>query len=847
MKRKQSGRRQSTSEPRTGTEGADPVSTAVTEKRRRLRTDRLFKQCPKNWLSFRTTADLQAPKGTVGQRRALTALEFGLEIRKKGYNVFAVGLPGTGKATSVRRLLERRSMREKTPPDICYVFNFDAPQHPRVLLLPSGRAKVLSSQMDNLVDDLLRRIPRFLSSKMLSNLRAKLTADFRTRVDRIRETLMQTAHEHGLWVQQEQDRLLIAPLVEGEPIGPADFESMPPEVKQVLEQRVLTFQQRIANFERAKTKMEREVEAQILEEEKRAIEPYVDELIEEIVEAHRADAGKAQWEPLAAYLEEVRGFILDNHRSFITTDEGQHEETNEAQATSLDIEPGREGGDEVSDFVELQVNVLVDNGSLKGAPVVFERHPTRQNLLGYLEYRDQHGALQTDHTLVRPGALHRANGGYLVLQAAELDEESNAWSGLRRALDHERIGVAETREEGQRLAGRATPHSMALDVKVVLLCSVDNKPSFQDDDLEFERLFKVKADFEESFPRRKSNVMKLARFMAQVAREEKLRPFDRGAVGRVVEFCARQAEDQKRLSARLALVVDLMGEADYWAQRAKNKTVGAVHVKRALAARRERHSKLEDQIMEEIRQGQLLIDTRGSVVGQINGIAVYDMGDHVFGVPSRITARTYVGGQGVVNIDREVKLSGAIHDKGALILVGYLGGRFAIEHRLALSASITFEQSYEEVEGDSASATELFALLSSLADVPIRQAVAATGSVNQNGELQPIGAVNEKIEGVYRLCKSRKLTGEQGVIIPQSNVSHLMLDREVVAAVKKKRFQIWAVRNVDEGMEILTGYRAGKQRRDGSWTPGSINDRVARRLASFAQKVNACRITPSTS
>jgi lon-related putative ATP-dependent protease len=770
----------------------------------------------------------------VGQQRALRALGFGLEIRKKGYNIVAVGLPGTGKTSSVERLLRHRAAREKNPGDICYVHNFDDAQRPKALVLPPGNGRLLASQMEQLVDDLHRRVPRILSSRLLANQRAKITADFRSQVEQARRELMSTAREHGLKVDEYEDRLLIAPLVEGEPIGPEDFDSMPPEVKQVLEERVLTFQQRMANFERAKGKMEREVEERIVAQERSAIEPYVEDLLSEIKDAH--DDGR---DLIEAYLAKVHTFVLENHRRFLGQEEQPGEEGGEGQEPSVDIDPHPDAarGEDIAELVELQVNVLVYRDDGSGAPVVVERHPTRQNLLGFLEYRDQHGALQTDHTLIRPGALHRANGGYLMLQAAELDQEANAWEALRRALDHQEVRVDENREEGQRLAGSVDPESIPLDAKVILIGTGDAVSSFQDDDLDFERLFKVKADFEESFPRTKANVEQLARFMGQVAREEKLRSLSRAGAARMVEYCCREAENQKRLSARLALVVDLIAEADYWARRSRRKRIEPDHIDRALAARLERHSKLEDQILEDIRQGQLLIDTQGSVVGQINGIAIYDMGDHIFGVPSRITARAYAGRQGVVNIDREVKLSGAIHDKGALILVGYLGGRFALSHGLALSASITFEQSYEEVEGDSASATELFALLSCLADVPIRQAIAATGSVNQQGELQAIGGVNEKIEGVFRLCRTRGLTGEQGVIIPNSNVGQLMLRKEVIDAVRSRRFHIWAVRDVDEGMEILTGFAAGKLRKDGTWTPGSINDRVARRLAAFSRMV----------
>lgn len=777
---------------------------------------------------FDRTDELEPLTGIVGQRRAVRAIEFGLIIRKRGYNIFAVGAPGSGKTSTVRRILNQKAPRERTPPDICYIYNFLDRSLPRVLLLPSGQGQVLAKDMDVLVKELSRQIAKMLNARSLALLRAELMARFELAADRALKRLIREAGRQGLFVQQDEDRLLIAPIVGGEPIGPDEFEKMPLEVKQVLEEKVYTFQQRIASFERFRSRMERETAEAILDRERTAIEPFLDQMLAELRERHKSGGPK-----MTEYLDQVREFVLENHRRFVPQEEARTE-SNESRG--VQDAAAESGSEETTELVELQVNVLVDRSRQKGTPVVFEQNPSVANLMGHLEYREQLGALHTDHTLVRPGALHRANGGYLVIQAAELLNNTSAWDALKRALVHQKVTPEESAEEGHRLAGTVKPEPVPLDVKVIFLGTQEIYSIFQANEPEFDRLFKVKADFEESMVRNKTNIRKLARFLSLVIKEEAYLPMSAAAVAEVIDFSSRLAQHQSRLSTQLSAMVDLLSESDYCARRESHRTIEASNVKSALRERRLRHCKIEDLIFDEIREGQLLIDTSGKVVGQMNGIAVYDMGDYIFGTLSRISARTYVGQTGVVNIDREVKLSGAIHDKGALILVGFLGGRFALSHPLSLSASITFEQSYEEVEGDSASATELFTLLSSLSGIPICQSIAATGSVNQQGEIQPIGSVNEKVEGVFQVCKKRGLDGRQGVIIPRANIRHLMLNEEVIEAVRKGQFHIWAISHIDQGIEILTGCPAGRQKKNG-WTADSINDLVARRLQEFAKRM----------
>jgi len=496
-------------------------------------------------------------------------------------------------------------------------------------------------------------------------------------------------------------------------------------------------------------------------------------------------------------------------------------------------------------FDRYRVNVLVEHGDGDGAPVVMELHPTCQNLLGRIDHQAHMGALFTDFMLVKAGALHRANGGYLILQANDILLHPMSWFALKKVLRHKEIRIEEMQEEGRpRVTGTVRPQSVPLDVKVILVGNEDTYYLLQNHDEEFNRLFKVKSDFCHAMDRTPENLRAMACFLGQIAREEKFLPLHARAVARIVEYASQMAEDQEMVSNRTSSMIDLVAESDFWAhQRQKRpRFIDVKDVDRALEERARRHSRIEKMALREIQSGTVLIDTVGAVVGQINGMAVYDLGDYAFGIPSRITAITHAGDKGIINIDREVNLSGNIHDKGTLILTGYISGRFARNKPMNLSASITFEQTYNQVEGDSASSTELYALLSSLADVPIAQSIAVTGSVNQQGYIQAIGGVNEKIEGFFKVCKSLgTLDGSQGMMIPRANVRNLMLSREVVEAVQAGLFHVFAVSHIDEGIEILTNMPAGTQDADGNWTPGSFNERVARRIdeltAAFARSI----------
>jgi predicted ATP-dependent protease len=765
----------------------------------------------------------------IGQGRAIEAIDFGVRMRGRGFNIYVLGESGTGKSTTVERIVEAQASRQPVGRDLVYLYDFDRPDNPRGAWIPAGTADLFAKDVEDAVDDLSREIPRVLATAAFRDRRNAILDQSQSKLDQRFARLSRYGRRFGLLVRREADRLVIAPMRRGQPLTAEEYDALPEEERDAFEARSATFQRRIPEFERQVRKIQKGIDAELLRLERDAIQPVVEVVFEELLGRH-GEIGRA----IGRFLDQFRAHVLDNHRLFLPPDERAAPADAPADAPAPEAPPS-------ADHVPYRVNVLVDRRRESRAPVVVERNPTYPNLFGYMEYRETHGVFSTDHTLIRPGALHRANGGYLILQAADLLRSPWAWDGLKRALRHQELRIEEIEEENRpKTTGSVRPTPVPLEVKVVLVGSAENYYALQSQDDDFTRLFKVKADFEGTMPLSRRTALAMGRFLGRVAQEEGLLPLDRAALARVLEHGVREASDQDRLSTRLATLIDLVAEADHWTRVAGRRTIAVADVGRALAERSRRHAKDEDGVLMDVRDGTLLIATAGEAVGQINGLTVYDQGDHSFGVPIRITARTYAGRKGVVNIDREVRLSGALHDKGALILVGFLGGRFAQDKPLSLAASITFEQNYGLIEGDSASAAELFALISSLAEVPVRQGIAVTGSVNQQGEVQPVGAVNEKVEGFFKVCRSRGLTGRQGVVIPRLNVRNLMIGEDVVRAVRAGRFHLWAIDHVDEGIEILTGLKAGRHGR-GGWPPGTVNDLADRRLRTLAAVLREAR------
>jgi lon-related putative ATP-dependent protease len=776
---------------------------------------------PQSWLPFTTTADLPKSRGLVGQERAMTAVEIGLRIDARGFHIFAVGGPGSGKTTTLTRILKERASAEAVPSDLLYVYNFNTPDRPRPLFMPAGQGRQLASDMDRLVDELVQTVPRVLSEKSFGHMRTSILSNIRRKLDDLTKKASKAAKKLSLMIEEDEDSLRVIPLRGSEPLDADEFEQLDRRTQRKIEANMIAFQEHLDLYSYKRRQLERTFKDNLLEAEMRAITPLVEETFKEIDNRYaKCEHG------LLAFLDESKKHILKNHRDFLPADEDEDSDESETSRTDA--------------YRKYKVNVVVDRTGERGAPVVSERVPTPGNICGYFEHREAPGGLVTDHMMIRSGALHQANGGYLLLQASDLLSHERSWDNLKRSLRHREVqidggpGAAEGRP---RVAGMMKPGTAPIDLKTILIGNADIFYFLLAEDEDFRRLFKIKAHFEPVLERTRENVMKLAGFLGQVCLEEGLLPLHRTGMVRVTEYASRLAGHKDRMTNERAALLDLVAEANLFAGERRARAIRDLDVERAFGNAQRREGAIPDAVHREIQEGSILIRTKGAAVGQLNGIALYDIAGNAFGIPVRITARTYAGQRGVVNIDREVDLSGAVHDKGSMIMIGYLGGRYAKKQTLALSASITFEQSYDEIDGDSASSAELYALLSSLSGCPIRQGIAVTGSVNQLGEIQPIGGVNEKIEGIFRLCRDRGLTGEQGVMIPQTNIKNLMLGREVIDAVRAGRFSIYAVGTVDEGIEVLTGIPAGRRLKKGCFTAGSINDLVEQQLRELQQVI----------
>ena len=781
-----------------------------------LSPDRLYRACDTARFGFTTTAELDDLADGIGQMRAIDAAHFGIGMRHAGYNLYVMGPPGSGKRYLIRQLLDRRVGDTAKPADWCYVHNFAQPHKPHAIRLPAGLGTRLHADMQQLVAELQSAIPAVFEGEEYRQRLSQIDEAYGERQTQAFSEVGEEAGAHQITLLRTPNGFSFAPTRDGEVMSPDDYEKLPDEEKARIE----------ADIARLQEKLEKVIQ-QVHQWRRERVE-RVRKLNEEVVlfaAGHLIDdlrAAYADHPPVCSYLNEVQQNVIEN------IDEFRHPKEMPAGLAALTRE--------MPDFNRFRVNLLVAREAAEDAPVVYEDHPTYQNLIGRVEHTAQLGALVTNFLLVKPGALHLANGGYLLLDALKLLSQPYAWEGLKRALSTHEIRIESL---GQMYSLVSTvslePEPIPLDAKVILIGNRMLYYLLAQYDPEFGELFKVAADFEDEVDRNPDNDLLYARLIGTLVRREKLRPFDRGAVARVIEHSARRAEDAEKLSTHMQSLADLVREADYWAAQQKRETVTSDDVERAIDAQIQRSDRLRDRSHEAILRGILHIDTDGERVGQVNGLSVFQLGDFSFAQPSRITANTRLGEGELVDIQREVKLGGSIHSKGVLILSSFLASRYAAEQPLSLSASLVFEQTYGQVEGDSASVAELCALLSSLANVPIRQSLAVTGSVDQFGRVQAIGAVNEKIEGYFDICSRRGLSGEQGVLIPAANVAHLMLRRDVVEAAAAGRFHIYAVETVDQALELLTGVAVGAPDADGRLPEASLNQRVAERLAHLAE------------
>ncbi|MFA4965209.1 MAG: AAA family ATPase [Thermoleophilia bacterium] len=795
---------------------------------RPLPPEALYARCTLDHVDFTTTADLEDGIEFIGQERPIAAIELGVTIARQGYNIFALGPSGTGKYTVIERFVGQRAAAEPPPADWCYVHDFEQPSIPRALRLPTGGGKELQRDLERLVDELRTGLSSAYESEEYATRRRALEEEFQERQQERLDELHKRAHERGLTLLRAPSGLAFAAVKDGEVVPPEEFQKLPEEEQKRIQGELETLKGQLQKVLLQMPRWKREFGSRLRELNDEVTALVVDDLLDDLL---------AKYEDLpdvSAHLKAVQRSVGDHLADFL---EAGEEKPEEGAAAGLPI-PGT--FKQSPALRRYQVNVLVDSGGATGAPVIYESNPSYLNLVGRVEQMSMMGALMTDFTLIKPGVLHRANGGYLIMDGLKVLANPNAWEGLKRALQFRQIRI-ESPVEMRNLSSTVSlePEPIPLDVKVILMGDRQLYYQLAQADPDFNELFKIAADFDDEFVRDAETTRQYARLIAAVVRREGLLPFERAAVCRVVEHAARLVEDSERITAQMRTVVDLLVESDHWARRENAELVSAAHVQRAIDAQIYRSDRLRTRLQEDVLRETVLIDTEGARVGQVNGLSVFSLGTFTFGRPSRITATVHLGRGEVLDIEREVELSGPLHSKGVLILSGFLRSRYAQEQPLSLGASLVFEQSYGGVDGDSASSAELYALLSAIARVPLTQSLAVTGSVAQSGEVQAIGGANDKIEGFFDLCKARGLTGDQGVLIPAANVKHLMLRHDVVDAVAAGRFAIYPIATIDEGLEVLTGLPAGERNARGRYPAGTVNRMVADRLAELAEKSRA--------
>ncbi|MGD2245767.1 MAG: AAA family ATPase [Candidatus Aminicenantes bacterium] len=774
-------------------------------------------------IPFDTTDECDACEEIIGQDRALKAIQTGLDIKSLGYNIFITGMVGTGRNTTVQKLLERLERGEKTPDDICYVNNFKNPDEPTLIKCPAGKGRLFKESMDHLIEMLVRNIPELLKSKYYTDQRDHIVETQQKHQKEILKSFEEEVTKEGFSVIQVQMGPFVKPdlipIIDNQPTPFNKVEALVREgkfPKKKLDELKKKYGDLTEKLEEIFTQLKdsEEKTRQLLKEwDEESITPIIKGAIAEI-------RAKFSIDKISDYLNDVQQNLVKNIDLFKT------QKPEAKDKIMLPEDP----------YVLYRVNLLIDNSSLKGEPIVMETNPNYINLFGAIESTiNRMGILQTDFTKIKAGSFLKANGGYLVINALDALIEMGVWPTMKRTLRNQILEIQNLTSLYLVSTSRLKPEPIDINVKVVMIGDsyLYNLLYFRDED--FKKIFKIKAEFDSETAKNQQTIKEYVSFIKKICDEDKLHPFDKDGISAVIEYGTRLAGRQKKLSTRFHIMADVVREASYWAKKENSKTTNREHVEKALRERFERVSLIEDKIQEMIEEGTIMIDTEGQVVGQVNGLSVYMLGETAFGKPTRITASTAVGRAGVINIEREADMSGRTHNKGVLILGGYLRGKYAQDKPFSLSASLAFEQSYSGVDGDSASSTEVYAILSSLSKIPLRQDIAVTGSLNQKGEIQPIGGVNEKIEGFFEVCKAKELTGKQGVIIPHQNTQNLMLRQEVVDAVNDGQFHIYPVATIDEGIEILTDVKAGEKKEDGTFEKDTLNFAVDQELQRLAK------------
>lgn len=784
-----------------------------------LTSDVLYHACNMSLLNFNSTDDIEESKEIVGQSRAVEALNFGVGINHDGYNLFVLGSAGLGKNTLVDKLLKARAVGMPIPDDWCYINNFDTPHKPKALKLPAGYGRKLQADMKQLVEDLLSAIPSAFE-----------TDEYNARVKAINDELENTKEAEFVKLAEKATRGNVAlmrtpggytlgPMKDEKILTPDEFEKLTDEERENIKNKINEIENELNSTIRKLPIWERETRKKIKILNREVSEAAVAQFIDELRACY------SSMPDVLSYIDAVRKNIIEDADAF------RKPESDEHSLSGINL-PGFKNPR--PSFSRYQVNLLVDNSDSEGAPVIFEDNPTYNNLVGRIDHIAQFGALVTDFTLIKAGALHRANGGFLVFDARRVLTSPFAWDSLKRTLRSRDLHI-EALEKMLSISSTISlePEPIPIEIKVVLTGDRWLYYLLKKYDPEFNQLFKVAADFSEDIDRNTENTVLYSQMIAQLLREKEFKPFDPNAVALVIESSARAAEDAEKLSLHKGDLIDLLREADYWSAESGHQLVSRDDVQHALDTRISRLDQLRERVHEQVLRGNYLLETDGGTVAQVNGLSVIQLGDYAFARPSRITATARLGSGKVIDIEREVELGGSIHSKGVLILSSYLANRYAQDQPLSLSASLVFEQSYGMVDGDSASVAELCALLSALSKLPIDQSFAVTGSINQHGQVQAIGGVNEKIEGFYDICKARTLTGNQGVIIPTSNVKHLMLRSDVVESVNKQQFNVYAVETIDQVMELLTGKTSGQVDKKGNFPKDSVNGKVKQQLVEM--------------
>ncbi|MDF2571076.1 MAG: putative ATP-dependent protease [Sporomusa sp.] len=784
--------------------------------RQELPVEKLRFSCDENVFNFVTTETVPPLEVMIGQERAVKAVEFGLFTKNPGYNIFISGLVGTGKITYAEAAVKKVASQQELPYDWCYVNNLETPGQPIALALPAGMGHEFKQDMQELVDDLKTNIPKVFSSEDYEQAKQSLLKQYQEQRSVMVEEFTQYAESQGISPQWSSTGFVGLPMLDGKALAPEDIQKLDKEQRDAIEKNLFAVHEKGMDVVRRIQLLERGIREELKQ---------LDVKVGLFAAGHLIDELKAKYDghkTVVDYLEAIKQDVSKNVNEF----KPQPEEDNNPLA--LFKRPAQDAKDKYN------VNLLVEHRDTQGAPVVVEINPTYYNLVGRAEYETRMGVVSTDYTMIKAGALHKANGGYLILNARDVLANVGAWEALKRVLKTKKLQIENLGEQYGVLAmASLKPEPIPINVKVVLIGNPYIYQLLYNYDEDFRKLFKAHADFDVIMENNVVNIQKLAGFISSTVNREKLKHFDKAAVARVVEYSSRLTGSQNKLTTRFNDVVEILCEADVWATMDNSQIVTAEHIKKAIEEKRYRANKYEERLQEMFAEGHLLIDTDGEKVGQVNGLAVLSVGEYMFGKPSRITANTYLGKSGVVNIERETKTSGTSHTKGVLILSGYLGQKYAQKHPLTLTASLTFEQLYDGVDGDSASSTELYAILSSVAELPIKQYIAVTGSVNQKGEIQPIGGATEKIEGFFSVCKLKGLTGNQGVMIPHQNVSNLTLNDEVIEAVRQGQFHIYPVETIDQGIEILTGVPAGEPSPDGTYLSGTVNALVSQKLKEY--------------